>query len=966
MYSEILGLVEKPVRYIGQEWNQVVKPARPGCIRVGLAFPDTYEIGMSHLGMRILYDLLNRRDDVAAERVFCPWVDMEAQLRHFGLPLVTLETRTPLCELDVLGFSLQFEMEYTNVLTMLDLGGVPLRTSERRIDHPLVVAGGPCVFSPEPMADFIDAFVIGDGEEAFPAVIDRWQALKRAGGRSRAEMLEELSQLRGVYVPSLYVVEHDPETGFDVVTGPRPGSQAPFPVRRAVVDDINRYPFPADILVPYGEIVHDRVSIEIARGCTEGCRFCQAGIIYRPVRERSPEEIIRSVSRSLEQTGYDEVSLTSLSTADYSCVTSLVKTMMDRFEQSKTAMSVSSMRVYGLTRSIAEQLARVRRTGFTIAPEAGTQRMRDRINKGVTEADIDMAARIAWEQGWKQLKMYFMIGLPTETDEDVRGIAETGIRASELARSLGRGAANVTVSTSALVPKPHSTFQWEAMDDADNLRRKQRMILDTVRPYRSVRFKYHDVDEGVVECILSRGDRRLGNVIEQAWRRGARYDSWSDHFQLGRWMDCLREENLDPGVFLRRIPLHARLPWDHIDSLVTKEYLIGDLHKSQKDRFMPACEKPFIPRDPGKTVKPLEHANLVCYDCGLECDLDAIKRERIAQRDSLLHAGDAIAAAFRGAAAPTVAAAAPVRLPVLDGIPRNGIAKRDDRATNAFEAASGTLHGELAEPGRDLSPALHLAAPVAPPAPPRRRVTYRVRFAKRDDLRWLSHLDLMRVLQRAFKRAGIRIAYSQGFHPGPVMSFGPALAVGIEGLGELFDFESPDEVDTAAALERLNASLPQHLRILELERLASGAAPLSRCIDLGDYRAWINSDRQRLTPDLFSGFDVDSFANPGWQAARIREFLGRERVEIVRQRGDMQKQIDLRPYVRSIEHRGQSDASPHGDVLLQLRLGSQGQARPQEVLHQLYGLAGECFRVQRVWLGSESALEPAESVPAIS
>jgi radical SAM-linked protein len=433
-------------------------------------------------------------------------------------------------------------------------------------------------------------------------------------------------------------------------------------------------------------------------------------------------------------------------------------------------------------------------------------------------------------------------------------------------------------------------------------------------------------------------------------------------------MDCLRQENLDPGVFLRRIPLHARLPWDHIDSLVTKEYLIGDLHKSQKDRFMPACEKPFIPRDPNKTVKPLEHANLVCYDCGLECDLDAIKRERIEQRDSLVHAGEAIEAAFRGElSAPLSApASAPVRLPVLDATPKNGIPKGDDRATNAFEAASGTMHGESVGSGRDLSPTLHVAAaPTAAPTP-RPRVMYRVCFAKRDDLRWLSHLDLMRVLQRAFKRAGIRVAYSQGFHPGPVMSFGPALAVGIEGLGELFDFESPDEFDTAAARQRLNASLPQHLRILELDRLASGAAPLSRCIDLGEYRAWINPDRQQLTPELFAGFDVERFANARWHEARIREFLGRERVEIVRQRGDTQKQIDLRPYVRGIEHRGQSDASPHGDVLLQLRLGSQGQARPQEVLHQLYGLAGECFRVQRLRLGAESALELTESVPAIS
>ncbi len=975
LHTEILGMVEKPIRYVGGEWNQVVKPARPGLARIAFAFPDTYEIGMSHLGLRILYDLLNRAEDLAMERVFCPWVDMEAALRRYGLALTTLETRTPLYELDVLGFSLQFEMEYTNVLTMLDLGGIPLRGADRDPSHPLVIAGGPCVFSPEPMADFIDAFVIGDGEEAFPAIVRRWVELRAAGG-SRAAMLQQLGQLRGVYVPSLYATRLDPETGFEIVVGPRDGIDAPFPVRRALVDSLASYPYPAETLVPYGEIVHDRVAVEIARGCTEGCRFCQAGTIYRPVRERSPADIIRAATQGLRRTGYDEVSLTSLSTADYSCVTSLVKTLMNQFERDRTAMSVSSMRVYGLTRSIAEQLARVRRTGFTIAPEAGTQRMRDLINKGVTDADIDMAARIAWEQGWSQLKMYFMIGLPTETELDVRGIAETGIRVLNLARAMGHRRAQVTLSASALVPKPHSAFQWEAMDAADAIRRKQRLLLDTLRPFRNLRFKYSGVDEGVVECILSRGDRRLGRVIESAWKRGARFDSWGDHFDAARWSQCLEDAGLDAQIFLRRIPLHAPLPWDHIDSLVTKEFIIRDLHAGMKGKFLPACEKPFIPRDPGKTVKPLEHANLVCYHCGLECDLDAIKRERIAQRDSLAEPGAAIEAAFRGERAacmsPTPAgddaltatsatAATEAGTPVT--LRTSAALQSDGLATNAFEAAHGSLHGEMpdaARPPRDLAPLLEVATTLAPiPTAPAPRLRYRVWFAKTGDLRWLSHLDLLRALQRGFRRASIPVNYSQGFHPAPIMSFGPALAVGLEGLAEVFDFESSQELVADDVAGRLSAALPCGIRVFRVQRLAATAAPLSKCIDLGEYRAWINDARRVLTPDLFLTLDTLPFHHASWQEERIAALLALQ--SLVVQRADKDdKSVDIRPFIHDL---GFLPAS--GELVLWLRLGSQGQARPQEVLQALYGVPGACFRVRRVWLGAAQEVA-ATRVEALS
>jgi radical SAM family uncharacterized protein/radical SAM-linked protein len=925
--TELFGLVEKPVRYIGQEWNQVVKPPVPGLVRAAFAFPDSYEIGMSHLGLRILYDALNREPDLALERVFCPAVDMEAALRRFGQPLATLETHTPLRDLDVVGFSLQFEMEYTNVLTMLDLGGIPLRSEDRTLEHPLVAAGGPCAFSPEPMADFIDVFVIGDGEEAFARLMRRWAELQG----NRIERLAALAQEEGFYVPSLYETKIDAETGFAIVAGPRPGFDVPFPIQRIVLDDLARFPYPSDSIVPYGEIVHDRISVEIARGCTEGCRFCQAGIIYRPVRERSPADIIRAASQGLRDTGYDEVSLTSLSTADYSCVSSLVKTLMDQFAKDRTAMGVSSMRVYGLTRSIAEQLARVRRTGFTIAPEAGTQRMRDLINKGVTDADIEMAARIAWEQGWSQLKMYFMIGLPTETDDDVVGIARTGLGVQKLARQLGRHGAQVTVSASALVPKPHSTFQWEPMVPPDELRRRQKLILDEVRPNRAVKYKYHNVDEGVVECVLSRGDRRLGRVIEDAWRRGARFDAWTDHFDYGRWIECMHTAGLDPELFLRRIPLHAKLPWDHVDSRVTKQFLIEDLHRGMKGKFSPACEKPFIPRDPSKPVKPLESANLVCYDCGLACDLDAIKRERLAQRDSLAGPGPEIAAAFRGERAAT--APAPVKF-VSAPVASDGL------ATNAFEAASGILHG-----GDRLA---------AASTPATERFAYRVEFAKRGDLRWLSHLDLTRALQRGLRRAGFPLRYSQGFHPAPVVSFGPALAVGIEAEAELFDFECTARLDPTIAMARLAAALPAALQVRSLRPLGPEDDSLADCIQLGTYSAWWNAERQALTPEEFGTLTPARFRNAEWQAQRIGAFLAHDVVLVSRTSKGRTKEIDLRQYVRDL----QFDA-PTGRVRMWLRLTSQGGARPQEIMHAVYGVAGTCFRFRRDGLHADSVLEPA-------
>ncbi|HZE89033.1 MAG TPA: TIGR03960 family B12-binding radical SAM protein, partial [Verrucomicrobiae bacterium] len=642
--EQILPEVEKPARYLGGEHNSVVKDPKGVRVRACLAFPDVYEIGMSHLGLRILYSVLNRRDDMALERCFTPWPDMEKALRKHALPLTSLESRTPLGAFDVVGFSLQYELCFTNVLLMLDLAGIPFRTRDRGEGAPMILGGGPVAFSPEPVADFFDAFLIGDGEEAFPKLLEAYADMKEAG-RSRGEMLKAFARLPGVYVPSLYATAEDPHCGLDYVTGPDPAALAageappPFPVRRAVLDDLNKYPFPSDTIVPHAEIVHDRVSIEIARGCTEGCRFCQAGIIYRPVRERTAESILESALDSLEETGYDEVSLTSLSPADYSCLPDLVEKVMDRMVDSRVGVSVSSLRPYGLTEQLAKQISRVKKSGFTIAPEAGTQRMRDVLNKGITEEHILQAAHNAFGEGWDLIKTYFMIGLPTETDEDLLAMIEIAEKIFRIGRdrlSKAKGGPGVTprlhFSASSHVPKPHAPFQWAAMEPIEALYAKQRYISTRVRN-RNIKFKKHHVETSHLEAVMSRGDRRLSKVIEIAYAKGCRFDGWTEHFRWNEWCAAFEEAGVPMQKYLDAIPLEATLPWDHIDTTVLKEFLVREWKRALKSMVSPACEKPF--KKFNRPFRPDD--KLVCYDCGCACDLPHITEERVTNRDNLLH-----------------------------------------------------------------------------------------------------------------------------------------------------------------------------------------------------------------------------------------------------------------------------------------------------------------------------------------
>jgi radical SAM family uncharacterized protein/radical SAM-linked protein len=769
----LLPRVEKPGRYVGLERNVTRKNLSVASATLALAFPDTYEIGMSHTGLKILYEIVNRREDFACERVYAPWVDLEAKMRENGIPLFSTESFAPVRDFDVLGFSLQAELNYSNVLNMLDLAGVPVWQRDRQAADPIVLGGGPCTANPEPVADFFDAFLIGDAEEALAKVLDA-VASGREANEARHDLLARLAAIEGIYVPSFYDVRYREDGRIASIACN--DSRAPERVKRTWVPVLKPDYYPEKPMVPSVEIVQDRLGLEVMRGCTQGCRFCQAGYWYRPVRELDPGDVVEMTKAFIADSGWSEVGLLSLSTADYSQIEPLVKCLAPQLSERRVSISLPSLRAEAFSVGLADAVSEVRKSGFTFAPETGSDRLRRVINKTFTNADMVSAADVAFGRGWDLIKVYTMIGLPTETKPDLDELV--ALVENILAQGRKHGRKQVNVSVGSFVPKSWTPFQWAPFDGVETLEKKLAYLKDRFRRVRGARMKWHEPREAEIECVLSRGDRRMGRVLHTAWKMGVKFDGWNEHFRHDLWMKAFEAEGIPKESYLREYATDEILPWDVLDASITKRFLQIELIKAKREWRTEDCK--------------WGH----CYACGVPGN----------GQDTVLAKG--------------------MTLAVLPPSSRDG----DPAAYR--DVAKGAAYRQKAMP--DLPSAARVRN--LQPAVFRHRVT----FSKTGDARLLSHRNTMDVLERAIRAAGLPARYSEGFNPHMKLSMGPALPLGLESRHEVFDVEGIAPFGAAAA-SRINEKLPPGIAALEVRELAPAEPALSKAVKSARYSVRLDS-----------------------------------------------------------------------------------------------------------------------------
>jgi radical SAM family uncharacterized protein/radical SAM-linked protein len=811
--EELLPYVMKPGRYIGNELN-VIKKDHSDKLKFALIFPDIYEIGMSYLGLQILYHLINKRPNTLGERAFLPWPDAEEILRENSIPLFSLESHTPLKEFDVLGFSLSYELNYTGVLNILDLSGIHVFSKQREEDFPLIIAGGFSAFNPEPMADFFDLFVIGDAEEIISQLLDLIEMGKKTG-KKKNELLLELSRLQGVYVPSFYEPRYNSRDRFEGFSPKISG--VPEKINANTIPELRQEYYTSSPLVPFMETTHNRLTLEIMRGCGQACRFCEATAIYRPRREKSVEQVLKEAESGIANTGWEEISLLSLSSTDYHSLPELVQKLQKKFSPQKVSIALPSLRPGSFSMDIAKTITQTKKTGLTFAPEAGTQRLRDVVRKNISEEDLLKSVGIAYSSGWNLIKLYFMIGLPTETEEDLKGIAELARKVFKIGKNFGAGKSlNITISP--FTPKPHTPFQWEKEEKIEEIEKKIYLLKDLL-DFRNLKVSYRDPLVSFLEGVLGRGDRKLSKVIYSAWKNGARLNAWTEFFNYAFWKDAFEKNQINPEEYLRQRDFNEPLPWEHVNKGTSKDFLKRERERAYSSEKVIAKEEPEIMQITGITIK-VEKEDEDSY---------GRKKKRVAP------------------------------------------------------ASTGTVA----------------------------RSKIRLKWSKDEEVRFTSHLDVLRTFERAIRRCGIPITYSEGFHPHPKIAFGPPLPLGFISEAEYLDLQLAEPFSNEFLL-RLNKALPQGFKILEVKTIFTKAESLSSSINAAFYKVALPVPETEIKE-------------------KMEYILSQRNLMVSRVSKEELKEVDIRFEIFKLENEGST-------LKMLLSVGSSGHARPQEVLIYGFGI----------------------------